>query len=261
MRADLAAPRAHRHQHRDVAVLLHHHHHQRDQNIQRGHQFDQPDGDHGHDPLHLQRAQQLPVLLQPGGGGVASARRPSRRPWRPRGARFRSSTLDLDRVDHVLERAASSAPPAARRRPSRRRYRRSRIRKSRPRGNGAMAGRGPQRRQFALRADHGDHAVEHACRCLPPGCEPRMMPGGSASRIAQAVQRARFQMAQRVADASSASDVDALQHAAFGLQRARMRNTGCRAPAPPPMTCGTCGAAPPCSRQFSMPFAGCFSSR
>ncbi len=70
---DLLLPRAHRHQHRDVAVLLHHHHDQGDENIQRRYEFDQADHDDGHEPLHVQRAQELLVAFHPRGSRVAFA--------------------------------------------------------------------------------------------------------------------------------------------------------------------------------------------
>ena len=64
---DLRLLRPHGHQDSDVAVLLHHHHDQRDEDIQRRHQHDEADGYEGHRALHIQRVQDVPVLLHPRG--------------------------------------------------------------------------------------------------------------------------------------------------------------------------------------------------
>ena len=72
---DLARPRSHRHQHGDVAVLLHHHHGQGDKDIERRHQHDQADGQDGHQALQAKGAEERAVLLHPGRGVESRAGR------------------------------------------------------------------------------------------------------------------------------------------------------------------------------------------
>ena len=144
MRRICAAPRAHRHQHGDVAVLFHHHHHQRDENVERGHQLDQPDGDDGHRALH--------AAARRAAGGCAPSRwwwcSAGRRSSPPRaaisGARFRSSTLSSIWLTTSGERERLLRGRRWRRRPSCRRSRRSRFRKCRRRGTGGTAGAAPK---------------------------------------------------------------------------------------------------------------------
>src|ERR1019366_8965170 len=101
--ADLRAARAHGHEDCYIPILFHHHHHQHDQNIERGHQLDQADGDDGYRALHAQRVQQLAVALHPRGGGVARAGNLFHG-WGDFGGAVQIVHLQLDLVDDVLER-------------------------------------------------------------------------------------------------------------------------------------------------------------
>src|SRR5262249_5524001 len=98
--AHLAETRAHRHEHRDIPVLLHHHHHQRDENIQRGDQLNQPDGNDGYDALHLERTQNLLVALLPGHRGVFGTGGLFDR-LRELFDAIQIVDIDLDLIDHV----------------------------------------------------------------------------------------------------------------------------------------------------------------
>ena len=74
--AHLGFASAHRHEHGDIARLFHHHHRQRDQNIQRGHEHDQADGNKRDQPFQSESAKQRLILLHPVGSHEAFAGNP-----------------------------------------------------------------------------------------------------------------------------------------------------------------------------------------
>src|SRR5579885_2484173 len=70
---DLRLACSHRHEDSNVARLLHDHHGERDQDIQRSHKDDQPDGNEGDQSLQPERAEESLILLHPVGGHEARA--------------------------------------------------------------------------------------------------------------------------------------------------------------------------------------------
>src|SRR5438034_2630904 len=71
----LGLARAHRHEHGDIARLLHYHHCERNENVERSNEYNQTDGDEGNQPLQPQGAEDSFILLHPVRGHEAAARR------------------------------------------------------------------------------------------------------------------------------------------------------------------------------------------
>src|SRR6185503_18866526 len=87
----------------------------------------------------------------------------------------------------------------------------------------ADGGSHPDRCQFPLRAYDVDYGIEHHARILyqaRPQYDAWRIGGG----IAQAVERAGFEVSQGISDGKLGIGIDAFQKRASGLQRASEKN-------------------------------------
>ena len=226
----ICARGAHRHQDGDVAVLLHHHHHQRDQNVQRRHQLDQPDGDDGDRALHL--------AARSAAGGSAPSRwwRRSSGPaglldlrCATSGARSRSSTFSSICVHHVVEREHLLRGLERGEGPHVVDVEEAGFEDARPRGSGGWRARGPN----GVSSPCGLITVTTLFSSMPVSSasrEPRTMPGRPVAGVAQRARASpAFRCRSMSLSCSSESDVDALEHRALRTAAGRRETPGRRA--------------------------------
>ena len=90
-------------EHPDLARLLHHERDQRAQDAQRRHDHDEEQQVEHHVLLHHQRAQQVGVLLHPGGHLRTSAPAPAPAPLAPAGAWYGSCSITITPVHRVVQ--------------------------------------------------------------------------------------------------------------------------------------------------------------